>query len=125
MTSDTINYKKLAASASVEFVKPGMIVGLGHGSTVQYALNAISAKLRSGELSNIIGIPCSLQTEAIAKELAIPLGSINDHPEIHVTIDGADEVDRDLNLIKGGGGALLREKIVAQASLREVIIVAY
>ncbi len=123
MSSDTASYKKFAANAAVEFVKPGMIVGLGHGSTVQYALNAISSKLRSGELSNITGIACSLQTEAIAKELAIPLGSINDHPEIHVTIDGADEVDEVLNLIKGAGGALLREKIVAQASLREIIIV--
>ena len=123
MSSDTASYKKFAANAAVEFVKPGMIVGLGHGSTVQYALNAISSKLRSGELSNITGIACSLQTEAIAKELAIPLGSINDHPEIHVTIDGADEVDENLNLIKGAGGALLREKIVAQASLREIIIV--
>lgn len=123
MTQDASSYKEMAAMAAVEFLESGMVVGLGHGSTVQFALAAISKKIKSGELSDILGIPCSTQTEATASELGIPLGDLNDHSRIDITIDGADEVDPQLNLIKGGGGALLREKIVAQASKREIIII--
>jgi ribose 5-phosphate isomerase A len=79
--------------------------------------------LASGELQNILGIPTSTQVERDARRLGIPLTTLNEHSEIDLTIDGADEVDDDLNLIKGGGGALLREKIVAQASRREIIVV--
>jgi len=123
MTSNSSAHKKMAALSAVDFLEPGMVVGLGHGSTVQFALTAIGEKIKSGNLVEIIGIPCSKQTEAIAGSLGIPLGDLNDHDYVDITIDGADEVDPQLNLIKGGGGALLREKIVAQASQREIIVI--
>jgi ribose 5-phosphate isomerase A len=116
-------YKQAAAEAAVQLVKNGMVVGLGHGSTVQFALEALAARLQAGELRDITGIPCSKHTETEATRLGIPLGAIEDYASIHMTLDGADEVDPALNLIKGGGGALLREKIVAQISEREVIMV--
>jgi len=115
--------KKRATEHAVEYVKSGMIVGLGHGSTAAFAVKHIARLLETGGLSNILGIPCSIQVEDEARQLGIPLGTLDEHPVIDVTIDGADEVDPNLDLIKGGGGALLREKIVAQASLREIIVV--
>jgi len=115
--------KEMAARAAVEQIHSGMIIGLGTGSTVFFALKAISQRLKRGEIEDIVGIPSSHSTEMIAKEMGIPLSDLDQHPEIDLTIDGADEVDGDLNLIKGGGGALLKEKIVAQASKRNVIIV--
>lgn len=120
---NTDAHKQAAARAAAELVRSGMVLGLGHGSTVQFALEAIAAKLRSGALADIIGIACSRHTEAEAARLGIRLGDINEHAHIDLTLDGADEVDARLNLIKGGGGALLREKIVAQASRREAIMV--
>jgi len=123
MGSKTESYKKQAAEAAVELVKSGMVLGLGHGSTVQYALEALAAKLKSGELKDILAVPCSKQTEVEARRLGIPLADLNDHRRLDLTLDGADEVDSQLNLIKGGGGALMREKIVAQASRREIIMV--
>ncbi len=115
--------KRAAAEAAVELVRSGMVVGLGHGSTARYALLKLAELLHAGKLTNVVGIPCSSQVEREARELGIPLGTLEDVPELDLTIDGADEVDPALNLIKGGGGALLREKIVAQASRREVIVV--
>lgn len=116
--------KRQAAYYAVEhFVHSGMVVGLGTGSTTRYALEAIAGRLARGDLQDIIGIPTSRATATLARELGIPLGDLNDHPVVDVTIDGADEVDAHLNLIKGRGGALLWEKIVATASRREVIIV--
>jgi ribose 5-phosphate isomerase A len=100
-----------------------MVLGLGTGSTTRYALEDIGSRLKTGKLQDILGIPSSLQTEKIAGELGIPLTNFDEHQEIDLTIDGADEVDPELNLIKGGGGALLREKILAQSSRRNVIIV--
>ncbi len=115
--------KKEVAERAVAFVESGMIVGMGHGSTAIWAARAIAHKLKSGELHDILGVPCSVHIEKEALALGIPLTTLNDHPVIDLTIDGADEVDPQLELIKGGGGALLREKIVAQASKREIIIV--
>lgn len=115
--------KQQAAEQALTFVRSGMIVGLGAGSTAILAVRSLAARLASGELHGIQGIPCSRQIEAEALRLGIPLTTLEDHPLIDLTIDGADEVDPRLNLIKGGGGALLREKIVAQASRREIIIV--
>ncbi len=115
--------KRIAAEKAVSFIEPGMIIGLGTGSTTKYALLKISEKLKSGELHDIVGIPTSVQTEKLAGELEIPVSDLNRYPHIDLTIDGADEVDKELNLIKGGGGALLREKVVAQASKAEIIIV--
>ena len=120
---DLAGLKQQAARRAVDFVESGMVVGLGHGSTAIFSVRRIAELLRSGELSGIVGVPASLYVEEEAQRLGIPLTTLDDHPIIDVTIDGADEVDPDLNLIKGGGGALLREKIVAQASLREVIVV--
>lgn len=123
MTENQVAFKQQAARAAVEFVQSGMVVGLGHGSTAVHALNALAQKLKRGELIKITGIPSSKQTESEAKRLGIPLGDLDEIKAIDVTIDGADEVDPQLNLIKGGGGALLREKMLAQASQREIIMV--
>jgi ribose 5-phosphate isomerase A len=116
-------FKQRAAEQAVEFVQSGMIVGLGAGSTAAFAVRRLAEKIRAGQLSNILGLPCSTQTGQEAGRLGISLTTLEDHPVIDLTIDGADEVDPQLNLIKGGGGALLREKIVAQASRREIIVV--
>jgi ribose 5-phosphate isomerase A len=115
--------KQKAAVFAVDFVASGMVVGLGTGSTTHFALLRLGELIRSGRLRDIVGIPSSLRTEKTALELGIPLTDFETHPRIDVTIDGADEVDPELNLIKGGGGALLREKVLAQATRRNVIIV--
>jgi len=115
--------KQHAAHRAVEFVESGMVIGLGSGSTSNFALQRIAERITSGELENIVGIPSSARTAELATELGIPLAGFDEHQQIDITIDGADEVDPDLNLIKGGGGALLREKVVAQASRQNVIIV--
>ena len=115
--------KQKAAHRAVEFVDSGMVVGLGTGSTTAFAVTRIGERLKTGDLKNIVGIPTSIRTETLARELGIPLCGLGDQPQIDVTIDGADEVDPDLNLIKGGGGALLREKVVAQATRQNIIIV--
>lgn len=100
-----------------------MVVGLGHGSTAILAVRRIAQLLHDGQLVDILGVPCSLEVEEEARRLGIPLTTLEEHPVVDLTIDGADEVDPKLDLIKGGGGALLREKIVAQASQREMIVV--
>jgi len=115
--------KRRAAEAAVKQVEAGMVVGLGAGSTALKALECISERLAEGTLGDILGVPCSEQVAADARQLGIPLTTLESHPRIDLTIDGADEVDPQLRVIKGGGGALLREKIVAQASAREIIIV--
>ena len=115
--------KKAAAHKAVELVASNMVVGLGTGSTAAFAVERIAERLKSGDLNNIVGIPSSLRTEEQARRLGIPLAGFETHTDIDVTIDGADEVDPDLNLIKGGGGALLREKVLAQATRRNIIIV--
>ncbi|HEX9666677.1 MAG TPA: ribose-5-phosphate isomerase RpiA [Thermodesulfobacteriota bacterium] len=115
--------KKEAGQAVVDFIESGMVLGLGTGSTTSYALEEIGRRIKSGKLRDIVGIPSSIQTEKIARGLGISLTTFDEFQEIDLTIDGADEVDPELNLIKGGGGALLREKILAQASKRNIIIV--
>ncbi len=115
--------KQRAADQVLTHVESGMIVGLGAGSTAILAVRGLAGMLARGELAEIEGIPCSSVIEAEARRLGIPLTTLEEHPVIDLTFDGADEVDPALNLIKGGGGALLREKIVAQASRREIIIV--
>ncbi len=113
--------KRIAAEKATEEIREGMVVGLGTGSTVYYALLKIGTMIRNG--LNIIGIPTSSGTEKIATEQGIPLSTLAAHPTIELTIDGADEVDACLNLIKGGGAALVREKIIANASRRILIVV--
>jgi ribose 5-phosphate isomerase A len=123
MNVDMSQLKQQAGWYAVDCVESGMVVGLGHGSTAIFAVHCIAQLLREGRLHDVLGVPCSRQVEDEARRLSIPLTTLNEHPVVDLTIDGADEVDPDLNLIKGGGGALLREKIVAQASRREIIVV--
>jgi ribose 5-phosphate isomerase A len=115
--------KRAAAVRAADFVQPGMVVGLGSGSTAALAVDEIGRRLRDGAFGGVIGIPTSAATAARATAAGIPLTTLDAHPEIDVTIDGADEVDPARRLIKGAGGALLREKIVASASRRLVIVV--
>src|SRR5512135_1477895 len=97
--------KQQAADQVLAYIQSGMVVGLGAGSTATLALHGLAKKLSSGELTDIQGIPCSRVVESEARKLGIPLTTLEDHPAIDLTFDGADEVDPDLNLIKGGGGA--------------------
>jgi ribose 5-phosphate isomerase A len=115
--------KKQAAENAVESIQDGMILGLGTGSTTLFAIRKIGELVNKGVLTRIFCIPSSQKTESQARKLSIPLTTLQEHPVIDITIDGADEVDPELNLIKGGGGALLREKIIAQASKRVLIII--
>jgi ribose 5-phosphate isomerase A len=117
------NYKKEAAEYAVQFVQSGMTLGLGTGTTAIYATRRISELYRSGQLRDIVAFATSRAVWHEAVRMGIPMLTEDLPQAIDVTIDGADEVDPHLNLIKGGGGALLREKIVAQASRREIIIV--
>ncbi|MCP3098873.1 ribose-5-phosphate isomerase RpiA [Myxococcus sp. K15C18031901] len=122
-SAETVRYKREAASAAVDrFFQPGMRVGLGTGSTAAFAVRRLAELRAEGLLLDVVGVPTSRATEALARELGVPLTTLEDAPELEVTIDGADEVAPDLSVIKGGGGALLREKIVAQASRRLVIV---
>lgn len=116
-------WKQAAAERATEWVRSGMVVGLGAGSTAMYAVKRLAARLASRELTDILGVPCSSAVAEMATELGISITTLEEHPVVDVTIDGADEVDPGLALIKGGGGALLFEKIVAQASRREIIVV--
>jgi ribose 5-phosphate isomerase A len=113
--------KETAARASLRFIHDGDVVGLGTGSTAAYAVRFIAERVQAG--LKIRGIPTSVRTKELAASLGIPLTTLDECQQIDVTIDGADEVNPDLQLIKGGGGALLREKITASAS-RQLVIVA-
>lgn len=124
--SNIQSLKQQAAEYAVtNYIQSGMLIGLGVGSTAIFATQKIGQLLADGDLRGITAIPCSLAVEQEARRLSIPLVDFRMDTQIDVTIDGADEVDPALNLIKGGGGALLREKIVAQISRREVIVVDY
>ncbi len=113
--------KELAAKAAADLVEDGMAIGLGTGSTAAHVAKILGERIKSG--LKIKAVPTSEDTKRLALEVGIPLISLEDEPRLAIDIDGADEVDPSLNLIKGGGGALLREKIVAAASLRFVVIV--
>ena len=120
---DLLRYKTEAAREAAAEIRSGMVVGLGAGSTAALALKRLADLLAEGHLDKILGVPCSNEVGREAARLGIPLTTLEKNPVIDLTIDGADEVDPQLNLIKGLGGALLREKIVAQASRREIIVV--
>ena len=115
--------KQEAAEYAVRYVESGMAVGLGTGSTAIFAVRRIGELLRSGKLKDIVAFATSNVTAQAAIQLNIPMLSDDLPRSLDVTIDGADEVDPQLNLIKGGGGALLREKLVAQNTAREIIVV--
>src|SRR6267143_483210 len=112
--------KEAAGRAAAKLVRDGDIVGLGTGSTAYFAVVALGERVKAG--LKIIGIPTSVPTADLARAVGIPLTTLDEHPEIDITIDGADEVDPKLNLIKGGGGALTREKVVASASKKMVVV---
>jgi len=113
--------KEAAARASLKFVQEGQVVGLGTGSTAAFFIKLLGEQVKNG--LNVRGIPTSVRSLELARSLGIPLTTLDECQEIAVTVDGADEVDPQLRLIKGGGGALLREKIVASAT-RQFIVVA-
>jgi ribose 5-phosphate isomerase A len=112
--------KEAAARASLQFVKDGQVVGLGTGSTAAFFIKLLAEEVKKG--LGIRGIPTSVRSGELAKSLGIPLTTLDECQEIDVTVDGADEVDPQLRLIKGGGGAMLREKIVASATKQLVIV---
>jgi ribose 5-phosphate isomerase A len=114
-------WKRIAGEAAVEFIEAGMVIGIGSGSTASYMIQALARRLQAG-LKIVGAVPTSEATEHLARSLGIPLTDLDTYPELDLAIDGADEVDNHLNLIKGGGGALLREKIVASASRRFIVI---
>lgn len=114
--------KDKSAKRAVDHLKDGMIVGLGSGSTATKSIKIIGRRLDNNELSGVLGIPTSYQASEEAIKAGIPLTTLDEHPEIDLGIDGADQIDKELNLIKGGGAALLREKIIAAASKKYIII---
>jgi ribose 5-phosphate isomerase A len=122
MTSvDLDHLKKAAALRAIEFVREGMVVGLGTGSTAKHMIMALGDKVRTG--MNVRGVPTSQETAALARQAGIPLIDAENRWEIDVAIDGADQVDPHFNLIKGGGGALLKEKIVAASAKQFIVMV--
>jgi ribose 5-phosphate isomerase A len=117
---DVAAKKRAAAARAVEFVRPGMRLGLGTGSTAQPFVELLAERVRAG--LDVLAVPTSEATRDLASRLGIPLTTLEETPALDLTVDGADEIAPDLSLIKGGGGALLREKIVAAASARMVVI---
>src|ERR1700751_4264280 len=118
MSADS--YKRAAAARAIDFVRSGMRLGLGTGSTAAHFVELLAERVRAG--LDVIAVPTSEATRVQAMKLGIPLTSLDETPELDLTVDGADEIGPDLTLIKGGGGALLREKIVAAASARMIVI---
>jgi ribose 5-phosphate isomerase A len=120
MFMDIEAQKRQAAALAVEWVRPGMRLGLGTGSTARHFVELLAERVRGG--LKVVGVPTSETTRADAQRLGVRLTTLDETPELDMTVDGADEIGPDLTLIKGGGGALLREKIVAAASARMVVI---
>src|ERR1700677_669068 len=112
--------KEIAGRAAAELVRGGDVVGLGTGSTAYFAVVALGERVKAG--LKIIGIPTSVHTGDLARTVGIQLTTLDEHPEIDITIDGADEVDPQLRLMKGGGGALTREKVIASVSRKMVVV---
>ena len=121
LTQAELQKRDVGRSAALE-VESGMKLGLGTGSTVAFFLEALAQRMKDGEVTDVVGVPTSLRTEEACRSLGIPLGDLRDLSPLDLCVDGADEVDPHLNAVKGLGGALLREKMVAQASGRFVII---
>ena len=116
-------YKHEAALVAIELVQSDSVIGLGTGTTSAHFLRLLGERIHNGQLTNVHGVPTSEGAAGMAIEAGIPIASLEEYPVLALTVDGADEVDPRLDMIKGGGGALLREKIVAQATRRLVIIV--
>lgn len=116
-------YKQQAAARALDFVESGMALGLGTGATATWMLHELAARLANGRLRDIVGVPTSSRTAAVARELGIELATLEQRPRLDIALDGADEIDPQFHLIKGLGGALLREKIVA-ASAEQFLVMA-
>jgi ribose 5-phosphate isomerase A len=119
--ADRERMKQLACQRAAQEVQDGMVLGLGTGSTVYYFLHELGRMVREGV--RMTGVPTSIQTTQLATQLAIPLTTLDDQPHLDLAVDGADEVDDHLNLVKGAGGALLREKIIAASAARFLVVV--
>lgn len=119
--SDAESLKREAAARALEYVRTGMKLGLGTGSTARHFVDLLAERVKQG--LDVVGVPTSEATRAQAESLGVPLGTLDEYPVLDLCVDGADEVGPDLTLIKGGGGALLREKIVATAA-HEMIVIA-
>jgi ribose 5-phosphate isomerase A len=117
---DSNSMKRAAAQRALDFVRPGMKLGLGTGSTAAHFVELLGARVAGG--LDIVGVPTSEATRELAETFGVPLATLDDYPELDLAVDGADEIDGELRLIKGGGGALLREKIVAMAAERMIVI---
>src|SRR3954469_8498615 len=117
-----MNLKQRVGEAALAFIRDGMAVGLGTGSTTRFFIDALGAALRDGRIKNIRGVPTSIRSDEQARQLGIPLTNLVETPRLDVAVDGADEVDPNLDLIKGLGGALLREKIIVQAGAKFKVI---
>jgi ribose 5-phosphate isomerase A len=120
LSSDDL--KRVAAQQAVDHVESGMVLGLGSGSTMRYVLIELGQRLADGRLHSLVGVPSSDQTEGLAREAGIPLGDFAEYNALDLAIDGADEIDPQLNLIKGLGGFLVREKIVVSAAQRFIVV---
>lgn len=114
--------KRRAAEAAAQHVKSGTVIGLGTGSTAKHMIKIIGSHLSTGKLTDVQGVPTSKQTSVEAQDAGISLTTLDDYPELDLAIDGADQIDERLDAIKGGGGALLREKVVASASKTYILI---
>jgi ribose 5-phosphate isomerase A len=115
--------KQVGYKAVDDYVTSGMVIGLGTGSTAFFAVERVGQKLKSGELKDILAIPTSVRTKEQAESVGIPLVTLDTHSKLDVAIDGADDIDPNLNLVKGGGGALFREKIVEICATKFIVIV--
>ncbi len=123
MGHDQNEQKRMAAAAAAALVRPGMRVGLGSGSTVRLVVEMLAARASRSKVRDLVIVAASSTTEAALRRASLPVHSLDDHPHLHLAIDGADEVDPSLAMIKGGGGALLRERIVLAAARERVIAV--
>lgn len=121
--SDIEVFKRQAAEHALDYVQSNTRIGLGSGSTARHMLQGLAERLEDGRLQNVVGVPTSEATADLARQLGIPLTTLDDCPQLACVLDGADEIDPQLNLIKGLGGALLREKIVA-ASAKQFFVLA-
>src|SRR3954466_7566336 len=115
-------FKRQAAEDALQYIHSGMTLGLGTGSTATHMLHVLAEALRDGRVRDIVGVPTSDAIGALARRLGVPIATLDERPQLDLAIDGADEIDPALNLIKGLGGALLREKIVESSASRFVVI---
>jgi ribose 5-phosphate isomerase A len=120
--TDLERYKRSAAEQALSYIQNGMILGLGTGSTATHMLRVLAEALRDGRLRDIVGVPTSDAIAALAQQLGVPIATLDERPRLDLALDGADEIDPALNLIKGLGGALLREKIVESSADRFIVL---